>query len=177
VAADLAERLGRSSDAESHLEAALTLGPSDPFSLGLWADFLLTQGRAAEVRNRLESHQDKDALLLRYAEAKSALLGKGSLAVEPEISRLSAGFAAARRRGVSHAREEARFYLHLLGEPQPAIARAWENWEQQREPADVRLLLECGRAAHDSRAVDAAQAWVRTNRLEDVVFHRLASTP
>ncbi len=175
VAADLAERLGRPTDAERHLQAALKLSPMDPFTLGQWADFLLLQGRAIEVVVGLAPHADQDALLLRYAEAKKAV-ARGKLEpVQPEMTRLQSGFAAARRRGISHAREEARFNLRLLNAPRRALELAWENWEQQREPTDLRLLLECGQAAGDVKAVASAQAWLRTNRLEDAVFLRLNS--
>ncbi len=177
VAGDLAERLDRSADAERHYLAALTLAPRDPFALSVWADFLLNQRRPAEVQSRLESETDIDALLLRYAEAKAATSRGALSAITSEIVRLEAGFAAARRHGVSHAREEARFQLHLLRAPERACQLARENWEQQREPADLRLLLECGKAANDRVAIEAAQAWIRTHRYEDAVLHRWTSTP
>jgi len=177
VAGDLAERLDRPSDAERHYLAALALAPRDPFGLSIWADFLLNQHRETEVLSLLASETDKDALLLRFAEAKAATSPGGLASIAPEIARLAAGFAAARRHGVHHAREEARFQLHLRGAPMRACQLARENWEQQREPADLRLLQECGQAAHDQETLAVAQLWVRTNRLEDAVLQRLTSHP
>lgn len=177
VAGDLAERLDRPADAERHYLAALSLAPRDPFALSVWADFLLNQHRPAEVQSRLENETDIDALLLRYAEAKAAMSRGALTAITSEIARLETGFAAARRHGISHAREEARFQLHLLRAPERACQLAWENWKQQREPVDLRLLLECGQAANDRAAIEAARAWIRTNRLEDAVLQRWTSTP
>ena len=175
VGADLAERLDQLDVAERHYQAALALVPDDPFTLSVWADFSMLHGHAAEVVTRLTPHAEKDALLLRLAEAKKMVAKGKTEAVQAEIVRLENGFLIARRRGVSHAREEARFYLHLLNQPTRALVLAQENWQQQREPADLRLLLECGQAANNPLAVESARAWLRTNRLEDAVFHRLAS--
>ena len=175
VGADLAERLDQLDVAERHYQAALALVPDDPFTLSVWADFSMLHGHAAEVVTRLTPHAEKDALLLRLAEAKKWVAKGKTEALQAEIVRLENGFLIARRRGVSHAREEARFYLHLLNQPTRALVLAQENWQQQREPADLRLLLECGQAANNPLAVESALAWLRTNRLEDAVFHRLAS--
>ena len=62
-------------------------------------------------------------------------------------------FEASRLRGDRvHLREEARFTLHLLNDPKAALKLAQENWQVQKEPADVRILLEAALAAHDAAA-------------------------
>src|SRR5437588_11570286 len=38
-----------------------------------------------------------------------------------------------------HIREEARFTLHLLNDPQTALKLAQENWQVQKESADLRI--------------------------------------
>ena len=66
-----------------------------------------------------------------------------------------------------HVREEARFTLHLLDDPRAALRLAQENWQVQREPADIRILFECARAAGDTASVETARAWLTATGLED----------
>jgi hypothetical protein len=56
-----------------------------------------------------------------------------------------------------HIREEARFTLHLLNDPKTALKFAEENWQVQKEPADIRILLESALAAH----VESARGWLK----------------
>jgi Tfp pilus assembly protein PilF len=85
------------------------------------------------------------------------------------VATLEKRFAASRRRGDSvHRREEARFTLRLLGEAKEALRLAKENWQVQREPADVRILLECAIVAKDSATVRWVRDWLKGTRLEDV---------
>ena len=74
-----------------------------------------------------------------------------------------------------HLREEARFTLHLLNAPAAALKLAQENWRVQKEPADIRILLEAALAAGDAAAVDAARAWLGNSRLEDVQLQRIVA--
>ena len=56
-------------------------------------------------------------------------------------------FAAAQARGeLLHAREAALFALEL-GDSVTALKLARQNWNDQREPADLRLLASAARAA------------------------------
>jgi len=43
----------------------------------------------------------------------------------------------------------------------------------QKEPADIRILLEAALAANDSTAVGIATDWLRNCRLEDMQLSRL----
>ena len=76
---------------------------------------------------------------------------------------LWARFAAAKLRNDRvHLREEARFTLHLLDQPQTALALAQENWAIQKEPADARLVLDAAKLANDPRAAAAfAIGWLK----------------
>ena len=83
---------------------------------------------------------------------------------------LAARFDAARRRGDSlHRREEARFRLAIENDADAALALARDNWAVQREPADLRILIEAARAARNAAALKIASDWVAANRLEDAV--------
>jgi tetratricopeptide (TPR) repeat protein len=164
--AEMATRAGMMSEAEAHFRAALTIAPADYYLLGAYADYLLDNGRPQEVVALLRDKTAADPLLLRYALALQAQ-DSNDLAVQ--VRQLNDRFAASRLRGDRvHLREEARFTLSLLNAPAAALKLAQENWQVQKEPADVRILLQAALAAHDTAAVDLMKDWLRDSRLEDV---------
>jgi hypothetical protein len=111
--------------------------------------------------------------LLRYA---LGLQAQRSKELPAQIEKLRDRFAASRLRGdLVHLREEARFTLHLLAAPEAALEFALGNWQVQKEPADVRILLECALAAHNPEAADAVRQWLKESRLEDVQLTLLMS--
>jgi hypothetical protein len=61
----------------------------------------------------------------------------------------------------------------LLAAPAAALELAQENWQVQKEPADVRILLESALAAHNAESIDAVRDWLKASRLEDVQLTRL----
>jgi hypothetical protein len=90
------------------------------------------------------------------------------------VEQLRDRFEASRLRGDRvHIREEARFTLQLLNDPQTAVKLAQENWQVQKEPADLRILLESALAAQDAASTETARAWIKTTGLEDVQLERL----
>lgn len=157
---EIAARTGDVAAAEQHFRAALDLGQRDTYLLGAYADLLLDQDRAKDVLALLDGETRADGLLLRLA-----------LAAESESafrSALEARFAASRRRGsVIHRREEARFALELLNQPDRALDLAKANWAVQREPWDARLVLESALAAGAPREARVVMDWVHTTGLED----------
>ena len=169
VLAEIDARLGRAADAEARYRQALALGQRDSYLLGSYADFLLDQGRAAEVLPLVNDNLSIDDSLLRSLLAQKALTPQ-SAGLAAGIETLRARFDANRHRGPSlHGRSEARFQLHLLGDPQRALEFARANWDQhQREPADVRIFLECALAAKDRAAARPVLDWLAARHVEDV---------
>jgi hypothetical protein len=173
--AEMAARAGMMTEAETHFRAALSLGAADYYLLGAFADFLLDNNRPEEVLDLLRDRTAADPLLLRYA---LALQAQHSKKLPDLVEQLRDRFAASRLRGDRvHLREEARFTLHLLNAPQAALQLAQENWQVQKEPADVRVLLEAALAARDAAAVDAVREWLSNSRLEDVQLQRIVAPP
>jgi Tfp pilus assembly protein PilF len=171
--AEIAARSGQTQRAEEHFHQALALAGADDYLLGAYADFLLDEGRPAAVRDLLSDRTRADALLLRVALAEQAL---GSSALPDHIQTLRDRFAAARLRGdAAHRREEARFTLHVLGEPRTALELARENWAMQREPADARILLEAALHSADLRSADPVLEFLGRTQLEDVRLARLTA--
>jgi len=118
----------------------------------------------------LQDHLRIDGLLLRHAIAVQAAPAKAMA-----IAELQARFAAAARRGDAiHQREQARFELQLRHDARAALDLALANWQVQKEPADLRVLLEAALAAHDPAAARPALAWRRQHGLEDSKIATLA---
>jgi predicted Zn-dependent protease len=171
ILAEMAARAGLAREAETHFRAALALDPSDHYTLGAYADFLLDGGRAQEVVSLLEGRLRTDALLLRHTLALKSIKAPQA---EAQLEQLRARFEASRLRGDRvHQREEARFALQLRGDTQAALRLAQENWNVQKEPPDVRILFEAALAANDDATVRSIRDWVGRTRMEDVQLSRL----
>ena len=171
--AEMAARAGLTTEADGYFRAALAIDAADGYLLGAYADFLLDSGRPSEAAALVKDHTRADPLLLRYALALQAL---HSPELQARVAELSDRFAAAHLRGDKvHLREEARFTLNLLGEPQAALRLASENWRVQKEPADFRVLVEAALAAHDPAQTDAARDWLRVTGLEDIQIRNIFS--
>lgn len=159
---EIAHRRG-DSGAEAHFRAALA-GERDIYLLGTYGDWLLDQGRAAEVIELLGNETRIDPLLLRLALAQAALKRPDAAA---SIETLRARYEASRARlDASHQRDNARFELALAGDPRQALTLALENWKVQREPADLRILAEAAAAAGDAAALGIVKQWLAETGLE-----------
>ena len=169
--AEMASRLGKSLEAEKYFLEALAIDQEDTYLLGAYSDFLLDQDRPGEVQTLLENTPRSDGLLLRLALAEQQL---NAPTLEGHIATLKARFAANRLRGESpHLREEARFRLHLLHQPQQALELAQKNWRIQREPWDARILLEAALQSKDPSAAQPVVDWLTSVGLKDVQLQKL----
>lgn len=157
--------------AETHFRQALALGRDDGYLLAAWCDFLLDQGRPAEVVQQLAGWESSDGLLLRLTEAEKRLNRPTARAHQQA---LQDRFAAAHLRGdTTHRAEEARLHLRLLGDAPGALALARANYQVQKEPRDARILLEAAHAAQDAGAARAALDWLQTSGFEDPRLRQL----
>lgn len=171
--AEMAARADRRDAAEAHFRAALAIEPEDFYLLGAYADFLLDRNRPLEVESLLKGRENVDPLLLRLALAARA---QRSDALAQRVAQLRDRFEASRLRGdTAHLREEARFTLSLLDDSKRALNLAQDNWRTQKEPADMRILVEAAFAAKDAAALDAAKSWVKATGLEDIQLERIFS--
>ena len=153
--------------AEARFRDALALDPADAYLLGAFADLMIDAGRAAEAVRLLDLHRRHDALLLRLVIAQ-ARLGAPPGRHAADRAELAARFEATRRRGDTvHRREEARYALALEGDARRAVGLARANFAVQKEPSDLRVLVEAARAADDARALATAQEWLASTGLRD----------
>jgi tetratricopeptide (TPR) repeat protein len=172
--AELAQRAGRATQAEALFRAATAGRAPSLYALAAHADWLLEQGRSAEVTTLLAGYEEVDALLLRLAIARHGPARPGAPARGEDITALQVRFDAALARGDrGHAREQARFALDLLGDARQALALAEANWARQREPADALLLLRAATAAGQPQAAEHVHRWAREQGFVDARWSRI----
>jgi Tfp pilus assembly protein PilF len=165
--------LGQNARAERHYRDALALGLDDGYMLAAYADFLLDNKRPAEVLKLLSSWEASDPLLLRLAEAETLLQAP---AAKAHVQALDDRFAAAKLRGdTTHRAEEARFQLRLRKNPALALQLAAANYHVQKEPRDLRVLLEAALAAGDAAAAKPGRDWLQSTGFEDARIRTLAA--
>ena len=165
--------LGQNARAERHYRDALALGLDDGYMLAAYADFLLDNKRPAEVLKLLSSWEASDPLLLRLAEAETLLQAP---AAKAHVQALDDRFAAAKLRGdTTHRAEEARFQLRLRKNPALALQLAAANYHVQKEPRDLRVLLEAALAAGDAGAAKPGRDWLQSTGFEDARIRTLAA--
>jgi tetratricopeptide (TPR) repeat protein len=168
LAAEIAARRGDFIAAERHFREASVLDPRDAYLKGAYADFLLDRDRPRDVLPMLEAETRNDGLLLRLALAEQRLPERRQ-AFDRNRADLAARFDGARQRGDRvHLREEARFRLDIEHDGPRALALARDNWSMQREPADLRILIDAARAARDVESLQMAVDWMTSNHVEDV---------
>ena len=163
--------LGQKARAERHYRDALALGRDDGYLLAAWADFLLDHKRPAEVVKLLAGWEASDPLLLRLAEAETLLQLPSA---KTHVQALDDRFAAAKLRGdTTHRAEEARFQLRLRKNAVLAVQLAAANYQVQKEPRDLRMLLEAALAARDPDAAKPARDWLQSTGFEDAPMRAL----
>jgi Tfp pilus assembly protein PilF len=163
--AEMAARSGDAAAADAYFRQAMAAGEPDSYLLAAYADFMLDHGRAPEVVKLLKDKGRIDALLLRYAIALKAVRASDAAA---QAEALRARFDAAMLRGDTvHQREQARFELALRNDPRAAAKLAKLNWAVQKEPADLRILVESAAASGDRAAAQTALDWIAKTGLED----------
>jgi hypothetical protein len=167
LAAEIAQRHGDAAAAEQHFAAALALDAGDAYLKAAYADFLLDANRPREALALVAAETNNDTLLLRRLLAEQRLPDQRD-AFDAHRDEMAARFDAARRRGDSlHRREEARFRLEAENDSRDALALARENWTVQREPADLRILVDAARAANDTATLRLASDWIAETHLDD----------
>jgi tetratricopeptide (TPR) repeat protein len=156
--AEMAFRLQRADEAEKHFRHAFSLGLTDQFLLGAYADFLLAQKRTKEVMELLKDWERSDILLLRLA-----LAGKdaGDPRAKGWADQLRDRFDAAAARGDRlHEQEAARFELDVRGNAAKALDYATRNYALQKEPRDAEILMRAADAGRPPQQPDTGPAGV-----------------
>ena len=166
VLGELAQALGEVQHARSHYLAGLRQGPRNVYLLAAFADLLLDEGRAKDVRDLLHDDTGPDGLLLRLALAERML---GDTRFRQHSEQLKDRFQASERRGDdTHLRDAARAALVLDDRPEHALEQALRSWQQQREVWDARLVLESALALGTPQRARPVLQWLDAQRIEHV---------
>lgn len=166
--AEMAIQQGEPERAQQALDAALALAPQDAYLRYLQNDLWLQQGHPDAVIADLKNWQDRDNALLRLAIA-------GQRSQHPQAGqwqqayqqRLDAAEFAGR---TVHQREHARYLLQVDPSPTEALAVARDNWQQQKELTDLRLLLAAATAADNADAQATARDFIDTHGVHDAAL-------
>ena len=164
ILAEMANRRGDLAAQGRYLERARSIAPLDLKLKGHYADWLLAEGRAEEVLALLREDEQHDSLLLRLALAARQ---RSVTALANDYAtkfRERQAFASGEAR---HLREHARFLLDVDDDGAAAVIAARANWQLQKEPEDVRLLLRAARRSGDDGALAIANEWIAATGYED----------
>jgi 1,2-phenylacetyl-CoA epoxidase PaaB subunit len=127
------------------------------------ADWLLTQGEYREARLLLEDHTDKDALLLKLITAQIKLndpKAQQNLALMKE--RIEVWKI---RQENAHIREQATYAL-LTNQIDLALKLARENWQQQRETADLLIYATAAIKTSSQKDIKQIRQFMTDTQLE-----------
>ena len=158
---EIAGLQGDTAAAKAHFAEVIA---EDPLALRerlLLADLLLGEKAATEAITLLAPAPEVDGVLIRRVLA-AQMLGDKALA-EQATSELDRRFRLNLDLGLTaHAREEARYYLQIAGDPELALKRAIVNWDLQHEIEDAQLLIDAAVAADDPKSALPVLAWIRS---------------
>ena len=158
---EIASLQGDTAAAKTHFAEVIA---EDPLALRerlLLADLLLGEKAATEAITLLAPAPEVDGVLIRRVLA-AKMLGDSDMA-EQATSELDRRFRLNLDLGLTaHAREEARYYLQIAGDPALALKRAIVNWDLQHEIEDAQLLIDAAVAADDPKAALPVVEWIKS---------------
>ncbi|WP_349520361.1 tetratricopeptide repeat protein [Marinobacter sp. NFXS11] len=154
--------------AQVHWHRVLVATPDDLYIRAQLADWHLAQTNFERVLTLTDGFDTVDTLAVIRAIAMARMGHPDSDGLN---DRLRQRFQEARWRGaLLHARDAARFLLDVDGQPQEALELAIENWQNQREPLDTRLLLRSSLAANDIAEYQNVRDWLREQGQRDARY-------
>lgn len=166
LAGEIHEQQGDIDAAVRAYTASLALG-DDLYTAVALTDALIAQQRWPQAEALLAPLPATDAVLLR----RWIVARRQQRDVTALQNQLTDRFAAAQARNeLLHAREAALFALEQGDGAALELAR--QNWNDQREPADLRILALAARATGDPAALGEVQGWLARTGLRDVRVER-----
>lgn len=127
------------------------------------ADWLLSQNEHQQVRDLLKDHTDKDALLLRLITAQLKL---NDPKAKQNLNLMQERLEVWRiRKEKAHLREQATYAL-LANKTDSALKLAQENWQQQRETADITIYATAAIKANSEADIKILQQFIKDSGFE-----------
>lgn len=159
--AESASRAG-DGDADAWFDQALRLQPDDVRTLAPYSRHLRASGRPAEALRLLARAPSSDGMHLERTLAAHAAGAPGAKQLAQAQARR---YQLARALGSTpEIRDEAEFELSVRGNADAALALAISNFRSQRDFEDVELLRRAATAAGKPEALDAVDAWARSQQ-------------
>ena len=151
-------------DAPAHYSRALVIDPTDLYARTALADWHLASGNFDRVESLTRQYDDVDRLaVLRAIAQKRQGLTQTNL-----METLKQRFDEAAWRDSSlHSRDLARYLLDVSDAPQAALTFAYNNWADQKELIDTRLLIRAAKAASDEAITEEVTAWMEKQGQHD----------
>ncbi len=166
IAADAAAETGRTEQALSYLETAMSIRPSTLALRLAAADLLIEAARPGDVAQLLGSDTDNISALVRLALAEQAL---GEPPRSALVDRVEASFEVAAMTGDELTlRDRAIWDLKIRNDARAALDNALANWQVQKAGEDTALLREAATAARDQRTLDMLDDWLAQAMTGDV---------
>lgn len=172
--ADIATRAGDHQTAAQHHQTALSIYPQDINTLAAYADLLLNEQRYTALNQLLKSAPSTEILLLRQAIAEQQQQHPNLAQTQAQLDHWFA--TTTQRNEPPHWRERARYALEVQNQPASALKYAQQNWQQQREPADIQLLIQTANAAQQPQAAQPAWQHIEQWQLQDQRLNTLRAT-
>ncbi|MES2624417.1 MAG: hypothetical protein V4628_04005 [Pseudomonadota bacterium] len=167
--ATVTHRLGLIDETESYYELVLAQDEDNMYAVLQYTDFLLEQRRFGEVLTLLEQLPAQVMTLELQVKHLEALGESGQPAAYAAQHReLEDVFAVAKTRAENFPNKEyARFLLQTPQHASEAVKAALANWQYQKEPGDLLLLVRAAVAADSVSEITLAKDWIATTGLED----------
>lgn len=172
LSAEIALQQGRPDTAMVHVREALDSAPDDPYLRYLQSDVWLALDEPRAVIDDLNDWQDREGALLRLAIAAQQLDHPHAGRWRRHYQMLMAADQDAGRQ--RHLREHARFVLEVEKDARRALSLAQENWQQQRELADLRVLHASARASDDEATLALLGEFINQYQVVDSQIPRRA---
>ena len=159
---EIAETSGDHARARDYFAQVLAINPKAIRERLLLADLLLQDGMPDQVPALLAKAPATDGVLIRRVLAAVATGGKD----EADRAELAKRFQLNLDLGLTaHAREEARYFLEIAGDPAMALSRAQVNWNLQHEFEDAKLLIDAAVAAGQPDAARPVLDWMQAQKV------------
>lgn len=165
LSAEIALQQGRPDTAMVHVREALESAPDDPYLRYLQSDVWLARDEPRAVIDDLNDWQDREGALLRLAIAAQQLDHPHAGRWRRQYQMLMAADQDGGRQ--RHLREHARFVLEVEKDARRALPLAQENWQQQRELADLRVLHASARAIDDEATLALLGEFINLHQVVD----------
>ncbi len=160
----LNHRFAQTKKAQENFDLALAQKLPNRYLWRHYGDFLLSQNAPETLLQALPAESQDVGVQLRRLLAMRRLQQDGSRVKQHILAQFQQAQAQDDK---SLLLEEARFYLHVLDDPQTALARAQAAWQLRKAPDVAVIYLRAAQAAQQPQAAQGVLAWMQQHQWQD----------